>query len=376
MSFSSETVREFSEKIDYSGNYENCTLLFESAQSRIFRASKCGRYFLLKAPKSDAGVHLAMLKREYELSIGCSHPFLIHTFTYEPESPIGPCIAMEYVDGRNLREFLRDQPSLRQRKRVFQQILSAIKYLHQNGIIHNDLKPENILITHSDNDVRVIDFGLSDDDAHYLIKTPGLSPYYSSPELRALARGEQAQIDARSDIFSVGMIMREMFGTLTYRHIASRCLQLHPDKRYSNIDAINKAIARRKRRPFIIAAGILAIAIAAGITFSIQRIHTLQDTITTYEQAERQKEEAVNKLIDEIDEWVNTEGERLISAIERQTDRDSLSKKIVEYVEGYNAIRESTIAKCDDYTAPIIQQYLTKIYNKLYIRYRAKLEEW
>ena len=72
----------------------------------------------------------------------------------------------------------------------------------------------SILITHSDNTVKLIDFGLSDDDAHYLSKTPGFTPEYASPELLA----HSAPLDARSDIYSLGLLMRDIFGG-KYRYI-------------------------------------------------------------------------------------------------------------------------------------------------------------
>lgn len=373
MSFSSQTVREFSEKIDCSGSFEDCVLLFESAQSRIFRASKCGRYFLLKAPKSDAGIHLAMLKREYELSAGCSHPFLIHTFTYEPDSPIGPCIVMEYVDGRNLRDFLKEKPSMAMLRRVFAQILSAVGYLHKNGIIHNDLKPENILVTRSDNDVRIIDFGLSDDDAHYMIRTPGLSPYYSSPELRAVARGDKAVIDARSDIFSLGVIMREMFGH-RYRTVVARCMKLQPERRFQDTDALSRAISRHDRMPAVISMVLAVLAVAACLVWGLGRIHELQSTVEMYEQAEAAKEETLNALKAKVEHWATTEGDSIMTVIEHAASYSELSDGIMEYNTLYLAMRESILSQCDEFMAPVLESYIIGKANILNDRYQAALE--
>lgn len=102
---------------------------------------------------------------------------------------------MNYVDGRTLNDFLKGNPSFELKERVFLQILDALAYIHRCGVIHNDLKPENILITRTDNDVNIIDFGLSEDDAHYLAHSMGGTRGYASSELL----GRKQQVDTRSE---------------------------------------------------------------------------------------------------------------------------------------------------------------------------------
>lgn len=97
---------------------------------------------------------------------------------------------------------MTENPTLRERDKVFSQILEAVGYLHKKGITHNDIKPDNILITNNGNNLKLIDFGMSDDDTHFLLKTPGFTAAYAAPELLA-----QRKTDARSDIYSIGAIM-------------------------------------------------------------------------------------------------------------------------------------------------------------------------
>ena len=134
----------------------------------LYRVRKAGKYFIIKTPKDNGGQAYAMLKREYELSIGRQHPNVVNVFTFEESTVVGPGIVMEYVDGRTLTAFLAENPSPAMRRRVFEQLLQAVAYIHRSGIVHNDIKPENILVTRADNDVRLIDFGLADDDACFL----------------------------------------------------------------------------------------------------------------------------------------------------------------------------------------------------------------
>lgn len=235
----SETFRPVKIEPDTSGSYTDVMLLREGVASRLYRVSKGGKYFAIKTTKDNSGMQLAMLRREYELSIKLTHNHLPHFFTFESQSPVGPGIVMEYIDGRNLNEFLAENPSHDVRKRVFAQLLEVISYIHKNGIIHNDLKPENILITHANDDVKLLDFGLSDADAYYLTKTMGGTRDYASPELLE----QRNDIDARSDIYSLGKIMRFVFPR-KYRLLISKCLCENRDKRWDNVDQLYRNFRR------------------------------------------------------------------------------------------------------------------------------------
>lgn len=163
---------------------------------------------------------------------------------------------MEYVDGRTLSQYLAENPTLAMRHRVFEQLLQAVSYIHRNGLVHNDIKPENILITRSDNDVKLIDFGLADNDAYYLARTLGCTKAYASPEL--LARSND--IDARSDIYSLGIIMSEIFGN-RFSGISSRCLRKEKNKRYANAEELLTVFKHRNRPLKFIMALLMAILV-------------------------------------------------------------------------------------------------------------------
>ena len=116
----------------------------------------------------------------------------------------------------------------KERNSIFTELLSAVEYLHKRGIVHNDIKPENIIITRTDNTLKLIDFGLADNDAHYVLRTLGCSPRYASPELL----NQSGEVDARSDIYSIGLLMRELLGGSL---VANRCTKQLPKKRYANV---------------------------------------------------------------------------------------------------------------------------------------------
>jgi len=208
-------------------NFHDYKLLKTTVYSKLWRVSRDGKYFLIKTTKDNSEYQKKMLRREYEISIGCDNPNIVHVFTYERNLSEGDGIVMEYIEGRTLDEFLLEKPSLKTKQRIFGELLSAVNYLHKRGIIHNDLKPENILITRADNTLKIIDFGLADNDAFYVLKTLGCTQRYASPELlsqdvRTRIATSKQKIDARSDIYSIGIIMQDIFDG-RYKRIINKC---------------------------------------------------------------------------------------------------------------------------------------------------------
>ena len=240
----SDTLREITPSLP-DGHY---TILNTIRQGRLYLAERAGKRFVLKTAEGAKGLEL--LKREYDLSIGLSHPFLAYVFTYEETSPIGPCIVQEYVDGRSLDAWLKENPSAGERLRVFEELLSVVSYLHEKGVIHNDLSPANILISHAGDTLKLIDLGFADQDA-YSQKALGGTRDYASPEL--LSGG---QVDARSDIYSLGRLMILIFPR-RYRYIARRCLRDDARKRYPSVDALERALKATRRFAFALAALLL-----------------------------------------------------------------------------------------------------------------------
>ena len=237
----SESFRPITAATDYSGRYTDVELVRVTSHAKLYRMRKAGRLFMAKAASGADARSLELLKREYELTLGLSHPNVIHVYTYEADTPVGPAIIMEYIDGCTLTEYLAENPGKAARERIFEQLLSATAYLHKAGVLHNDLKPDNILITRTNHDVRLIDFGFADDDSHYQERMLGGTRGYASPELST-----REGVDARSDIYALGCIMQQLFPT-HHRCIAKHCLHPDPSKRYANVESLAKAWNHRHR---------------------------------------------------------------------------------------------------------------------------------
>ena len=271
-----------------------------TSSSMLWRVRKAGKFFIIKTPKDNSTQSIAMLQREYELSIGRSHPNVVNIFTYEPSTVVGPGIVMEYVDGCTLDEFLASNPSLEIRRRVFEQLVAAVAYIHRSGIVHNDIKPGNILVTRADNDVKLIDFGLADNDAHYLARTLGCTPEYASPELLLQSK----DIDARSDIYSLGVIMKEIFGK-RYARISARCLRTQKEKRYANADELLKSFSRRNRPAKVMAAVVLFVLFFISVLYvgqvSIENEQRIVEQQVKTEQKSSERDAVIERVVADIE---------------------------------------------------------------------------
>jgi len=129
-----------------------------------------------------------------------------------------PYLAMEYVSGEPLTDWCdAHRLGLRERIKLFQQVLDAVRYAHARHVIHRDLKPSNILVTAA-GQVRLLDFGVAkllgrEDTQLTQLYGPALTPEYASPELM---RGES--LDTVSDIYSLGVVLYELLtGGRPYR---------------------------------------------------------------------------------------------------------------------------------------------------------------
>ena len=355
MSNDSQLVPEF-QPIEGNSIYSDPVLLSENSMTRLYRVSRDGKYFIIKTSKDNTGRLNALVRREYEISIGLDSPYVVNVFTYEQDTVVGPGIIMEYVDGRTLSEFLKENPPMQLRRRVFGQLLEAVAYLHRKSIIHNDLKPENILITHSDNTIKLVDFGLSDDDAHYLSKTPGCTPEYASPELLA----HSVPLDARSDIYSLGLLMRDIFGG-KYRYISGKALSKDAAKRYTNVEQMQKAFKRTHSIPLVAAAVLLFLATLTPYFFIPQQPDNRADEL--------------KELSEDMDDALKAATDRFLNRMDEIRFWEFACSEANGLWQEYWSIRDATLLKTDDIE---IQAALGSIYTTLSSKhteqFKSKLE--
>ncbi|MFI9558979.1 Stk1 family PASTA domain-containing Ser/Thr kinase [Nonomuraea endophytica] len=201
------------------GRYELDGVVGRGGMAEVYRARdiRLDRIVAIKTLRADLArdhTFQARFRREAQSAASLNHPAVVAVYDTGEDGTEGtpvPYIVMEYVDGRTLRDLLRQDRRLMPERAVelVDGILRALDYSHRGGIVHRDIKPANVMITRA-GDVKVMDFGIARamaDSAATMTQTAQVigTAQYLSPEQ---ARGER--VDARSDIYSTGCVLYEL----------------------------------------------------------------------------------------------------------------------------------------------------------------------
>jgi beta-lactam-binding protein with PASTA domain/predicted Ser/Thr protein kinase len=146
-------------------------------------------------------------RREASSAAGLQHPNIVGIFD-RGEWDGTYYIAMEFVEGRTLKDIIREKGPAPPEAAVdiTLQILRAARFAHKRGIVHRDIKPHNVLIDH-DGRVRVTDFGIARAGTSDMTETGSImgTAQYLSPE-----QAQGRPVDARSDLYSIGIVLYEL----------------------------------------------------------------------------------------------------------------------------------------------------------------------
>jgi len=157
-----------------------------SGMASIFRATdlRDNRVVALKIPHPDMEADPILFDRfQREAGIGerLNHPGVMRVFAVQKRSRV--YMVMEWCEGRLLREILSEGKMSQDRAiRIAIEVLEALEYIHENGVIHRDLKPENIMVDANDN-IKLIDFGIAGDSAARRLTYATLRPLSEPPTI-------------------------------------------------------------------------------------------------------------------------------------------------------------------------------------------------
>jgi serine/threonine protein kinase len=195
-------------------HYRLENLVARSGMASIYRGTdlQSGRAVAIKIPHPEVEadpLFYDRFKREEEIGKKLDHPGVMRVYGDDDRSRV--YMVMEWVDGRLLRQILIEQKKLPidLAIRITLGICEALEYIHGKGVVHRDLKPENIMVD-ADDRVKLIDFGIAGSAGMRRLTFARLTqamgtPDYISPEQVKSKRG-----DARSDIYSLGVMLYEM----------------------------------------------------------------------------------------------------------------------------------------------------------------------
>jgi serine/threonine protein kinase len=252
------------------GKYKLTALLGRGGMAEVYRAYQPGLERLVAVKVLEAhGVNspemIARFKREGRSVALLRHTNIVQVFDFDVEGDLYYMV-MEYIDGGTLGHFIYTQGAIPAHEALSLaiQLADGFDYAHQHGVIHRDIKPVNIMFADAEHRHPVItDFGIA-----YILDDPVVltsygrpigSPAYISPEV---ARGEQ--VDERSDIYSFGVTLYEMFtgripfhGTTSDEFVIQHINTPPPSPRHLNVavpaeieNILMKSLAKRRDQRF------------------------------------------------------------------------------------------------------------------------------
>jgi serine/threonine protein kinase len=225
----------------------------------VYRAhdSKLGRDVAIKTLPAEFArdpERLARFRREARTLASLNHPNIAAIYGLE-ESGDMDCLVLELVEGETLATRLKKGPlPMELVLRYGAEIADALAAAHTRGIIHRDLKPANIMVTKTG--IKILDFGLAKMQApgEALSETNAVlgTPAYMAPE-----QSEGKEADARSDIYSFGLVLYEMatgrravpfdlqpLQPAALDHIVKTCLAKEPDDRWQSASDVKLALGQ------------------------------------------------------------------------------------------------------------------------------------
>jgi len=231
----------------------------EHGYSELYRGDRDGRFRVFKALKKayrGNPIYERLLRKEFEIGYSLSHNNICEFYSFTSLPDIGNCIEMEWVDGCSLENMMKTGSIDKAlAHKIIEQLCDALGYMHSKQVIHRDLKPSNILITYNGKNVKLIDFGLSDTDAHSVLKAPAGTQYYCAPELL-----HNGPVDYRSDIYSLGVVIKDI--APSFGKVIRKCCKEDPSQRFQSMEEVKEAINHSSKWRIVLFAIILAVALS------------------------------------------------------------------------------------------------------------------
>jgi eukaryotic-like serine/threonine-protein kinase len=233
--------------------YEILEPIGSGGLSRNYKArGSDGTFVTLKFPSialvGDPATYERFM-RELKIGQKLTHPAIPRALSFS-ENRDGPCLVLEYIEGKSLRTILQERAplSLEESLDFAGQLAEVLDYLHNHGVFHRDLKPENILVD-SSGKVHIVDFGIALLQGARRVTWRNLSEVLGTPDYMSPEQIQGKRGDARTDLYALGIILYEMqTGTVPFHGdnamaVMHQHLTVTPSSPHQSNPAIPSAIA-------------------------------------------------------------------------------------------------------------------------------------
>lgn len=246
------------------------------------KTTRDGATVMLKALKSeykDKSQYQTLLRKEFETVSKLDHANIVKEIELIDDPKYGKAIVEEFVDGRSLSDYLKENHSVEEKLNIVRQIASAVGYANQRNIQHRNLKASNVLIAKQGDQVKVIDFRMPfSDDLHVGYS----SMVHVSPELK----DGTVAIDARADVYSLGVLMKQMGLPEDYNGLIEKCCSYNRGDRYMDMDSMvadldgGSSSGPSTKRMATLAAVVVVLIVVVVAFFALQHKSAERQTAT------------------------------------------------------------------------------------------------
>jgi serine/threonine-protein kinase len=192
------------------------SIIGEGGFGKVYRVfdSKLDRVLALKIISRDSTSIRASLMKEFKTLSKLQHPNLVRVYDFGNLESRLFYFTMEYLEGADLRSYCKNADNLKRIPSIIDQLLAALAYLHENGVIHGDIKPENISMTGQKSSplVKLLDFGLISSIAARQGKNASGTPRFLAPEILY----EGARKSHSTDLYALGATLCESIEDLDF----------------------------------------------------------------------------------------------------------------------------------------------------------------
>lgn len=195
----------------------------------VYTAKKHGKWLMLKTLRPEyaqSPEHIQMLEKEFDVRYNLAHPNIVMINDFEEVPGLGRCIITDDVYGDSLRKLIDTKKVTEQTlEKITTSLVDAMEYIQANHLAHHPIRPETIIFTENIGNLKLIDVGF--DQLDHL-----------------------SHRDTSRDIYHFGQILNEVLANLPdshpqLRHVAEKCLNPNPAKRYRDVQDLRLALANR-----------------------------------------------------------------------------------------------------------------------------------